>query len=233
MFSNMVIAFQRSSRVSKWLVGVASLCCILYGVATVVFNTKGSVQEDTGGFIMTSAPVAITPFALMLFYLLSTHYGAFDLLRRDPRTEFYSNLCSVPCVSVLSSAANVVVFVFLEYVVYSHSLSLSDCSMLLLFGTRLFILAMTMCLIELLFICCGLPWGLTTSVLIGLIVVANFVLTVLPGDAVRVAFYFWYPIDDRSWSLALTQQIIPFIGLCLLLIFASLEAFEHKDHLGV
>ena len=52
----------------------------------------------------------------------------------------------------------------------------------------------------------------------------------MPGDLTRYVFYFWYPIGD-SLTLVFIQQVVPFIGYCLLMGIANIAVFNCRDRL--
>lgn len=61
-------------------------------------------------------------------------------------------------------------------------------------------------------------------------IIADFCLKLMPGDLTRYVFYFWYPIGD-SLTLVFIQQVVPFIGYCLLMGIANIAVFNCRDRL--
>jgi hypothetical protein len=172
----------------------------------------------------------VLPACLMMLYAGSAQYEPFELVRRDPREQLTANLTWSSIVGALGAAAAVLVFFTMEFVVLGQPLTGSAISLILLLAVQNFMMVVSVSLFALLFACLGFPWGQFLPVIIGFMVIARWLLMSLAGDASRYTFYFWYPISP-SWSVVAVQQIVPFIGYCVLMSFIDSVAFNRTDRL--
>ena len=176
---------------------------------------------DTGG---------ILPASLTALCIGSAQYRPFELVRRDPREQLRTNLTWVFVVAVLGAVAAALLFCVMEFAVFGQYPSASDWSLALLLFVQTFMMIVSVSLFALLFVCFNIPWGQFLPVIIGVMVLATWLLAPLAGNATRYALYFWYPVS-QAWAVVAVQQIVPFIGYCLLMSLVDSAVFNRTDRM--
>ena len=205
----------------------------IYGVVCCAAMLTGaySFEENYRGFMRVGATSAVLPVALMLMCLGRTRYTTLELVRHDPRGELRANGIWLAFVSVMCAVLAAAIFAVMEFVVGGQSASPGHWSLVAMLFVQCLMMAVSVCLLQLLLANCGLPWEYVTPVLAALFIIAQWMLTVLPGDAVRFAYYFWYPIG-LIWPVVVVNQCIPFLGYCVLMCLINVGVFAKRDRLG-
>lgn len=231
MHSDHFQRFRRASTAVKIGVAVIAAWGILSCIIPLSMHPHASVSENYMGFMLTCAVGGVLPAGLMALSAGSTQYESFELVRRDPREQLRANLLWSFIVGALGAAAAFLIFSIMEFAVFGQSLTASAVSLALLLTVQTFMMIMSVSLSALLFVCLGIPWGQFLPVIIGVMILASWLLAPLAGNAARYAYYFWYPISP-SWSVVAVQQIVPFIGYCVLMSFIDSVAFNRTDRLA-
>ncbi|MDN6050992.1 hypothetical protein [Bifidobacterium mongoliense] len=161
----------------------------------------------------------------------SAQYGAFELVRCDPREQLKMNMTWLVVVGVVGALSALLIFVLMEFVVFAHRITPGVASLSLMLLVQTFMMVQAIGLMCLLFVNFGLPWGQFLPVVIGFFILASWLLNPLAGNATKYVYYFWYPISP-VWRVVAVDQIIPFVGYCLLMVVSNVAAFERTDRLG-
>lgn len=227
-FSNI----RRSSNGTKIGTGLAAVLGLAYCVVLLYTSGYKEVAVNYTGFMVNCAPSGVLLACLILLYAGSVRYSSFELVRCDPRMQLRANLVWVFIVGCVGAICTLALFAVMEFVVFGEKpvpASLSPCLLLLV---QTFMMVVSVGLICMLLVNLGIPWGRFLPILIGFMVVANWLLAPFAGNAVRYAYYFWYPISPL-WSQVVPMQIIPFILYTILMVMANIAAFGKTDRLDI
>ncbi|RSX49317.1 hypothetical protein [Bifidobacterium castoris] len=194
------------------------LTCTLYGF-----------ERDTIGFLRVGAAQLVLPASLTLACLLRVEYRAFALVRHDPRTQLTANLRHIMLISLSTAVCGVALFALIVSIRVGLPRA-NDIPLLLITTVLTSMMNMSLALLNMLLVICGLPWAYGTAILIAFFVLARWMLLPLGGNIQRYVCFFWYPLSF-DWNIILVQQLLPFIGYCIVMILTIVTVFGHRDRL--
>lgn len=166
---------------------------------------------------------------LLLLYCGSTRFSAFELIRREGAQELTINLQWLIACTILTTVVFSVDFIYGLLVVLGQSPDVSlPLSGIVAVQTAMFLASLG--LVQMLLVNCGLQWGQTMPVIIGVYILAPWALGVLPDAALRALIPFSFPITPEL-STVVIEQVLPFIGFAIVMTIANAVAFDRREHL--
>lgn len=230
MCSDLFHPFRTASWAMRIAVGMAALFGILYAVSLLYGGSAPSLRDDYIGFMRVGAAPCSLPPCLVAVGAGGTRYGAFERVRRDPRDELRHNFVWLVLMGLLTGVCSGMVFALAEFSLLGRQLEVGSLSLTVMLTVQTVMMCVSVSLLVLLLANCGLPWSRTLPVLIAVLLLANWMLMPLTGEAARYVYYFWYPISPY-WPDVLVGQVVPFAGWCLLLVTANIVVFGRMDRL--
>lgn len=212
--------------------GLAAIFGLVYCVALLYANGYKEVAVSYAGFMIYCAPCGVLLACLILLYAGSVRYSSFELVRCDPRRQLRANLVWVFTVGCVGAICTLALFAVMEFAVFGEKPMPASLSLCLLLLVQIFMMVVSVGLICMLLVNLGIPWGRFLPILVGFLVLSNWLLASFAGNAARYAYYFWYPISPL-WSQVVPMQIIPFILYSILMVMANMVAFGKTDRLDI
>lgn len=214
------------------IIGIVICCgCVIGSLMYYLTCTLYGFERDIVGFLRVGAAQLVLPASLTLACLFRVEYRAFVLVRHDPRTQLTANLCRIILISLAAAVGGVVLFAIVVSARVGPPRA-DDITLLLTAIVLTSMMNISLALLNMLLAVCGLPWAYGTTILIAFFVLAEWMLLPLGGNIQRYVCFFWYPISF-DWSIILVQQLLPFIGYCIVMILTIVTVFEHRDRLEI
>lgn len=230
MCSDLFHPFRTAPWAMRIAVGLVSLFGILYAVSLLYGGSAPSLRDDYIGFMRVGAASCSLPPCLVAVGAGSARYGAFERVRRDSRDELKHNLVWLVLMGLLTGSCSGVVFASTEFILLGRPFEAGSSSLTVMLTVQTVMMCVSVSLLVLLLANCGLPWSRTLPVLIAVLLLANWMLMPLTGEAARYVYYFWYPISPY-WPDVFIGQVMPFAGWCLIFVFANVVVFGRTDRL--
>lgn len=236
MFCNALIPIRRSSRVTKIILTLLALVCLLFCFVGQFTVSKGlpesrwSLKINYEIFMKYSANQGVLFFGLILFAIGTTRYRTFERVRRNPRSELSTNIIWLIVCGCVSSCGGTLVFLFCEFVLFHMKNTLALWSTVGMIVTQLFMMTISVSLLSLLASTLRIAITKSTPLLIALFAISNWLLAPFSTDLNRYVSYFWYPLS-QDWKVMLVNQALPFCGFCLVLFILLFYFFERVDRL--
>lgn len=205
--------------------------CIVAAYLTYVLVFLGSpkgMEIDYEAFLRHAANTAVLPAHLMQTCVYHIRYRAEEAVRARSYSELALNVRLLLVSAVSCTTIAVAVFLLLQAV--AGQVTGSNISIAGLLFAQLFMMTISVGIVQLLLANIGFAWEQVTAVLIGWYVVVRWLLMPLPGDPNRIICWFWYPIGF-DWKRIMTIQMVPFVGFCILVAMANIVAFNRRERL--
>ena len=227
MSSELFVPLGRVSRRVKNLMRFGLAC----GVAYIVLIACKPFPLNTMyyGFMVEVAERTMLPACLVLFCMGAARFDSFERVRRNPVDEFRLNTRWLVFSTFVTALPVSVLFVVAGVLRESVSTP-QEWTLCAIMSLQLLMMNASVTLFVWLLMNLGIAWGQILPPAIAIPIIADFCLKLMPGDLTRYVFYFWYPIGD-SLTLVFIQQVVPFIGYCLLMGIANIAVFNCRDRL--